>query len=470
MNNRQVEIQKCRALFPLFAKAVMPSLVLSGFHLKYYRILHRFAKGKIKKLIVTVPPQHGKSLGSTILLVAFLLGVDPNLRIAIASYSTTFAQKFNRSIQRIIDSPIYGEIFPETRLRKGTENYVRNTDEFEIVGHTGSLRAVGRGGPLTGNQVDIMILDDLYKDASEGNSPVVRESVWEWYTSVVKTRQHNDSRELIVFTRWHEDDLIGRLEDKENVTTLKSFDEIDPHYKGYYKLNFNAIQQAEPTELDPRSIGEPLWPERHSLDLLNEKRRLDGHAFNCLYQGDPVSKEGLLYGDNFKTYKELPVTNKKANYTDTADMGEDKLCSVCYQVGKGHEIYITDVVYTNKPMEVTESMTAKMLADNDTRIAYIESNNGGRGFARAVGKLVSGIRVVWFHQSQNKESRILTNSSTVLERIHMPKDWDRRWPEFYNDLTSYKRIYRANRWHDAPDVITGIIEKEPITRTKIMIG
>ena len=158
---RSLELSKARKLFVLFAKAVQPRLSMSDFHIKYYRVLHRFAVGQIKKLIVTVPPQHGKSEGSTRLLPAFLLGLNPDLKIAIASYSDTFAKRFNRDVQRIIDSPVYGELFPETRLNAKrivtvTAAPLRNSSDFEIVGHLGSLKAVGRGGGLTGNPVDVI--------------------------------------------------------------------------------------------------------------------------------------------------------------------------------------------------------------------------------------------------------------------------------------------------------------------------
>ena len=466
---RALELSKARKLFVLFAKAVQSRLSMSDFHIKYYRVLHRFAVGQIKKLIVTVPPQHGKSEGSTRLLPAFLLGLNPDLKIAIASYSDTFAKRFNRDVQRIIDSPVYGELFPETRLNAKrivtvTAAPLRNSSDFEIVGHLGSLKAVGRGGGLTGNPVDVIILDDLYSNAMEGNSPTVRDAVWEWYTSVVKTRLHNNSRELIVFTRWHEDDLIGRLEQKEKVVELRSLDDIEADFDGWYKLNFEAIKESEPTDIDKRPIGAPLWPERHSLKLLNEKRALDRHGFDCMYQGHPSSKEGLLYGDNFQTYTTLPETNKKGNYTDTADTGTDYLCSVCYEVGTDGYIYVVDVLYTRENMDVTEDATIQMLNRNKTRVAYVESNNGGRGFARVLSKATM-TRVEWFNQHQNKESRILTNSATVLKYVRLPADWKLRWPEFHGDLISFKRLFRANRNDDAPDVLTGIVEKEKINKS-----
>lgn len=477
MNLRSNEIQEASKRFILFAKAVFPSLVLTPFHLKYYRVLHLFATGKIKRLIITVPPQHGKSQGSSILLPAFMLGINPDLKIAIASYSATLATKFNKRIQRIIDTPLYGEIFPKTAIKsKGSSTeHARTSDYVEVIERMGELTSVGREGSLTGNQVDVFILDDLYKDAMEANSPVVRENCWDWYTSVVKTRQHNDSQELIVFTRWHEEDLIGKMEETSNVIELESFSQVDPNFDGYYKVNFEAIKESDPTELDPRNIGEPLWPERHSLKTLNEKRNLDRHTFDCLYQGHPSSKEGVLYGNSFQIYDSLPENPiKYANYTDTADTGSDKLCSVCYVVGKDGLIYITDVLYTSEPMEVTEKSTADMISRNNVRIALIESNNGGRGFARAVQKYIPSVKVEWFHQSGNKEARILSNSATVLQNIRMPFDWRLRWPEFFSDLTSYKRVFRANKHDDAPDVLTGIVEKEiaekhkPIDESEIL--
>lgn len=461
-----------RKSFERFASYVMPSLELSPFHRAYYRALELFARGTIRKLIVTVPPQHGKSLGSSQLLPAYLLGVDPELKIAIASYAFTLATKFNKRVQRIMSEGAYQNLFPDTCLKSNARqsvagSYLQTSEEFEVVGHGGSFQSVGRGGGLTGNKVDVAILDDLYKDAAEGNSPTVRESVWEWYTSAVKTRLHNDSREIIVFTRWHEEDLIGILEEKEGVRVLGSFSEVDPDYKGWYKLNFEAIKESDPTEIDPRKDGEPLWSERHSLETLEQRRALDPFRFDCMYQGRPSSKEGLLYGDNFKTY-DTPASpdeiTRKANYTDTADTGTDYLCSVCYDVLKSGQINITDVLYTQAPMEETEPAVAQMLLRNRTRTALIESNNGGRGFARNVQRKAPAVYVEWFHQSGNKESRILTNSATVLQNIRFPVGWHIRWPELYAHLTTYKRLFKANKHDDAPDTLTGIAEKEIINK------
>lgn len=465
ISKQQASAELARRSLRHFTRHTAPELKSAPFHERYYKILDAFARGRIRRLIVSMPPQHGKSTGSSCLLPAYMLGLNPSLHVAVASYNFTLASKFNRKVQRIIDSPAYRTAFPATRL-KGVpaqrSNYVRTNEEFDIVGQTGGLIAVGREGALTGNAVDIFIMDDLYKDALEANSPLIRDNTWDWYNSVVRTRLHNDSRELIVFTRWHEDDLIGRLEKHEPVmelTCLSQIGQVSPYT--WVKVNYEAIKTGKPYALDPRASGEALWPDKHSVRLLEEKRRLDPFTFETMYQGKPATREGLLYGDQFITYKKLPEnTVRIRNYTDTADTGDDFLCSVCYEVDMEGLIYVTDMVYSPEPMEVTESRVAEMFVRNKTRTALIESNNGGRGFARAVGQKAPEVRVEWFHQSRNKEARILSNSATVLKQIRMPEDWYRRWSEFYNDITTYRRLYRTNRRHDGPDVLTGIIETE----------
>lgn len=450
--------------FSEFARLLFPELSVGSFHSAYYRVLEAFANGEIRRLIVTVPPQHGKSLGSSTLLPAYMLGRDPDVKIAIASYSASLANRFNKRVQRIMDSATYRTLFPDAEIKRtgARSDYVRTADRVEVIGRAGELISVGREGSLTGNQVDVFVIDDLYKDAMEANSPVIRANCWEWYTSVVRTRMHNRSRELIVFTRWHEEDLIGALTAKEHVVELKSWEQLaqsDP--KQWLLLNFEAIKESPPTEIDPRSVGEPLWSERHEIKLLEEKKRLDPVRFECMYQGRPSAEEGLLYGDKFAVYRSLPTELvRHANYTDTADTGDDYLCSICYSVDAENRIYLTDMVYSRERMEVTERLVAEMLRDAADCDVLIESNNGGRGFARAIARLCPTTQVNWFSQSANKEARILSNSSAVLRNVMMPTDWKQRWPDFAHHLMTYKRVFRSNRWHDAPDVLTGIVERE----------
>ena len=251
--------------FERFALGVYPFLELQPFHRAYYRVLEAFAAGRVRRLIVTMPPQHGKSVGATTLLPAYVLGLDPDQRVAIASYSGALASKFNRRVQRIIESREYAAFFPATTIKQGSKppSYIRTADEVEIIGCRGGLLSVGREGSLTGNRVDCFILDDLYKDALEANSPLIRANCWEWYTSVVRTRMHNASRELIVFTRWHEEDLIGTLTAREPVAELKEWAQLDGlPADTWLHLNFEALKSSPPTGIDPRMPGEALWEQQ----------------------------------------------------------------------------------------------------------------------------------------------------------------------------------------------------------------
>lgn len=457
-------IRQSRSNLLRFTLSTMPTFSPASFHRQYYKILTDFAYGKIKKLMVFMPPQHGKSEGSTRRLPAFLLGLDPDLKIAIVSYNAPKARKFNREIQRIIDTPEYHEIFPNTNLNASNVttvagSWLRNADECEIVGRRGGFKTVGVGGALTGEPVDVLIMDDIYKDAKTAWSPIVRETVSDWYDTVAETRLHNNSRQLIVFTRWHEDDLAGKL-----LKDQGEYDEKD-NPTGWVVVIFRAIKEGKPTEYDPREEGEALWEERHSREKLLSVRKRNPQVFDSLYQQDPRPMEGLMYA-RFRTYSKIPLQEKwfRRNYTDTADTGADYLCSICY-VETQTGMYVTDILFTKKPMEYTEPATAEMLLRNKTEQALIESNNGGRGFSRAVEQIIRqdrstiARRMIFhsFHQGGNKDVRIFSHSAEVQNLIYFPEDWEIRWREFANAIKSFRKEGR-NAHDDAPDVLTGMCE------------
>jgi len=466
----ELERRAARTDFLKFARLVFPQLQLTDFHKTYYQILEKFAHKEIKNLIVTIPPQHGKSLGSSELLPAYLFGIDPDKKMALVSYNQTTAGKFNRMLQRRIDSNEYNNVFPETylegkRVQTSDSGYLRNTEEFEIVGKKGFFRSVGVGGALTSFTIDLLLMDDLYKDYQDATSPAISERVWDWYLTVGRTRLHNDSQQLIVFTRWDENDLVGRLEKQNKVIELDYNKPIKETIKNlnpdeFLKINFPALKTSEPTLLDKREIGTALWEEKHSKQKLEDLRAYDTDKFESLNQGNPVNQKGKMYGD-FKTYRTLPDLKIIKAYCDTADTGKDYLCSIVYGVPvQGNELYLLDVVYTQEPMETTEPMVANQYEMLKVREALIESNNGGRSFARTIDSMTSNdVNVDWFHQSQNKQARILSNSASVTNTIVMPEGWKTKFNEFYLAITRYKK--NANNKHDdAADCLTGVYESE----------
>ena len=456
-----------------FTRHTLPSFAPAPFHLAYYEVLTRFAMGEIRKLMITMPPQHGKSEGATRRLPAFVLGQDPDKRIAIVSYNAIKARKFNRELQRIMDDDRYYELFPQTLLAgqasyqeqgRRSRNYARNSDECEIVGYQGSFKTIGVGGSLTGEPVDMLIMDDLYKDASSAWSPVIRQNVADWYDTVASTRLHNDSQQLLVFTRWHMEDLAGRLLEQEGV-----YDPIE-NPQGWLLVSFPAIQNRPPSEQDPRAEGEPLWPERHSLEKLLEIKGRSPTVFESLYQQNPQPSQGLMY-EEFNCYTDLPSRSYSVAYIDAADSGADYLCALFYKEAEDGN-YITDVLYTKDPMEVTETTLTYMLQQHQVERCHIESNNGGNLFVSNLQQRSwdTGNRLTRFnpfHQNQNKTARIFAASASVQKLIKMPLDWKKRFPKFARDLTGYLRV-GTNAHDDAPDALTGSIEcRQPPKRVSV---
>lgn len=475
--------EAARRRFSNFVRYMRQDYDATPFHRVMMRLFDMFAHGHIRKMIVQVSPQHGKSELSSRMLPAFMLGLNPDLKICIGSYASTIARDFNRDVQRIIDTAEYSKVFPGTFLSGSnvvtmSNNYLRNSDVIEMVGHRGSLRVVGRGGSLTSKTVDVSILDDVYKDYAEGNSPVVRESAWKWYTSVVRTRLHNKSQELIVFTRWHEDDIIGRIQKSdEQIIDATSWHDVEHIPEGaWVRINFEGIKTGAPTEFDPRQPGEALWEARHSREKLMAQRALDPVQFQCLYQGNPSSAEGRLYHP-FKVWIDKADFGQYVRtgcYVDVADEGSDLLFACSYDIYKsGNTAYnektkrfepilyalITDIVATDESTEVTQVLVPHLINANGVQKAWIESNGGGSQFARVVSRKVKA-QCVAFYQSGNKESRVVTNAAWVNEQIVMPFGWESRYPVAYANVSEFLRNFGANKHDDGADCLTGIYEKE----------
>jgi len=463
------QIDKSKDSLLEFTKYTFDKFIVTPFHKMYYDVLQLFADDYIKRLIISMPPQHGKSEGSTRKLIPFLVGKNPNEKIALCCYNATVAEKFGRNIKGLMDSEEYQNVF-DTKLADKDSGKTNTQSEREVENGDGAIKFVGVGGSLTSYTVDTAILDDLYKDYQDATSPVISDRVWEWYLTVLSTRLHNKSKVLIVFTRWDNADVIGRLQDQGKVYEIQPNDDIKEIAKKldretFLKINLEAIKTTPPSKLDPREIGQVLFPEKHDKQKLLNIQSLDPSKFDALYQGDPSDKEGLLYS-TFKTWKpeELPPLKIIKAYTDTADEGKDYLAGGVYGVpmdSRDPRIFILDILYTQKGMEVTEKLTIEMHIKNKVRQSRIESNNGGKGFARVVKQAIGNFcDVTWFHQSKNKIARIFSNSASVNNLIIMPHGWESKYPVFYKHVTTFKKDVAKNKHDDSTDLLTGIYETE----------
>jgi hypothetical protein len=277
--------RRAKQEYRIFVQYVKDDYVMKWFHAHLCQKLDEFEQGKIKKMMVFMPPQHGKSELTTRRFPAYLVGKNPNRKVAVVSYNSTMTDNFNRAIQSTIDSPDYLQLFPDTKLNDSPFHIFREKDKqrnlgmLDIIGHTGSIRCIGRGGSLTGLPVDIGIIDDPIKDREEASSEDIRQKTYEWYTDVFCTRLHNDSQQLIIQTRWHEMDLAGRILDKET---------------DWEVIRFPAIRTADLVDYDPREVGEALWEERHSAARLRDVEKKSPATYNSLYQQDPKPNTEIL--------------------------------------------------------------------------------------------------------------------------------------------------------------------------------
>jgi predicted phage terminase large subunit-like protein len=271
------------------------------------------------------------------------------------------------------------------------------------------------------------IVDDPVKNAEEAYNIKVLDGIWDWYRGTFLSRSENigdGSIDIINHTRWSTQDLCGRILDNRDM--------------GYKWLILSI-----PAEHEGHLACEDILP-REKYDEL--KSVMDKNIFLANYHQTPLDVEGRLFG-TLKTYDETALAKpfeKIIAYCDTADEGSDYLACYIGGVREG-EGYILDIIYTQDKMQVTEPLTARKLYENKVNTAKIESNNGGKGFARNVERLLwenhhtRQIHIDWFHQTQNKMARILTGATFVQDHVYFPKDWDIRFPELYQHITTFTK-------------------------------
>lgn len=399
-------------------------------------------------LIMNMPPRHGKSRTAQ-MFVEWILGGHPHEKIMTGSYnttlSTTFAKNVRNDIQEIKadrDRIVYSDIFPDISIKRGDASM----DMWSLDGGYNSYLATSPGGTATGFGASLLIIDDIIKNAEEAYNENVKAKHWDWFTNTMLSRLEEGGKILIIMTRWASDDLAGRA--------------IEHFGEAAKVITMKALQPD----------GSMLCDEILSRRSYEEKvRAMGADIASANYQQEPIDLKGQLYS-SFKTYDRIPTDANGnplftaiRNYTDTADTGSDYLCSIVYGVYNG-EAYVLDLLYTKDAMEETEPATAAMLYWNGVNVADFESNNGGRGFARQVRRILqdtykSNKTVInTFAQTKNKAARILSNSTWVMEHIYFPTNWKDRWPEYYRAMTRYQREGK-NANDDAQDATTGIAEK-----------
>ena len=392
-------------------------------------------------LVLNMPPRHGKSL-TLGKFVEWVLGNDHTKKIMTGSYNETLSTVFAKNVRDTIQENkaditrvVYSDVF-DAKIKYGDAKM----NLWSLEDGYNNYLATSPTGTATGFGADIIIIDDVIKNAEEANNAMVLDKHWDWFVNTMLSRLESGGKIIINMTRWHSEDLAGRA--------LRELPKTGYRVK---HINFRAHDEKTDTMLC-----------EEVLSLMDYKRKvltMGSDIASANYQQKPIDIKGRLYGE-LKTYNNRSEYRKIWHYCDTADTGKDYLCSIVWGETNDGYMDVLDVIYTQKPMEYTETAVADQLVNNKVNSSRIERNNGGRSFARSVRDKIQGkvsCSIDDFYQSTNKESRIYSNSHWIEQYVRFPHDWRTRFPEYYQAMTTYQKTGK-NKHDDAPDATTGIAE------------
>lgn len=405
--------------------------------------LQRVAYKLTKFLMMSLPPRAGKSY-TVSLWCAWLIGrghEDPSMSIMRNSYGQSLAEKFSYDIRSIVQSPKYLNVFPGVKLK---QDHSRIEDWAVMGSKESTYFCAGVGGAITGKGCrTVAVLDDPVKNMEEALSATVLEKAWLWYTSTHQSRLESGCPEVHIATRWSMRDPIGMILDSADG-------------KKYEKIVVPAL-------INGRSFCEAV---RTTEEYLTTRAGLDEAIWEAEYMQNPIEAKGLLYpAHELRRFELRELTADRVasiiGFTDTADEGTDHLASLSVALS-GSKAYVIDVVFSQEPVEITEAAVAQQIIDHGHVRHTVESNSGGKMFARNLQRLIAGksrCHVTWKASTTNKETRILMASGQIKRDFLFRSDYAPGSPydRFMRQLTSYVKMGR-NQPDDAPDALTGVAD------------
>ncbi len=382
-----------------FIEYTKPDYKTAEFHRIVAEHLELVQQRKITRLMIFAPPQHGKSEEVSRRGPAFFLGKNPNEKILGSSYGGTLAREMNLDVQRIMEGEQYRELFPKVKLTGR-----KNSDLFDIPGFTGGYKAAGVGMGITGKSATIGIIDDPVKDKAEALSPIIREGVWGWYNTTFRTRISQDGVIILTLTRWHEDDLAGRL---------LELAKRDPKADQWTVLRFEALRETLPdvdtgnaaAHLDTRPLGQALAPFRYNeASLLATKASIPPADWESIYQGNPTEQKGAIikreYCVHFYRKHELPPRfDQKVTSWDLNFKKGDKTDFVTGQAWarRGSRFYLLGPDEYRERASFNESVAAVELftmTHKDADQHLVENKANGPALENVLEKKISRLLLV----------------------------------------------------------------------------
>ena len=350
----ELERRRARKSFIEFIKFIAPWYKFDPFHEHLARQLERVLTGEITKLMVFAPPQHGKSQLCSVFFPAFWLARRPNDPIILTSYAAALAFKFSRQARGIVDSSAFRRLFPDIKLAMDSKN-VQNWELHDP--YRGQFVAAGVGGPITGHGAMLGIIDDPIENWAQAQSFTMRENIWDWYEGTFRNRIWENGSIVIIMTRWHDDDLAGRLlklqPEEWKVLRYPALAKARKEYNlENALLGLKASSQGDPLGRKP---GEPLAPSRFSREaLLKIKADVSPIKWAAQYDGVPQNIQGTAIRREWFRYSDsYPVNIEFIRYWDlaaTSSRKSKRTAGVLMGCQRGSDVsknvyFVVDVVF-----------------------------------------------------------------------------------------------------------------------------
>lgn len=453
----QLAASLARESFVDFVRLVRPGYIFNFHNLALMNALQELAERKYKRLFVFMPPRHGKSEIVSRLFPAWCFCRNINEQVILASYSIDLASAMNRDCQGIIMSEGFRAMFPDVKLSEGKDGAIKTSKRFDIVGGKGYYLAAGVGGGITGAGATVGIIDDPVKNSEEADSQTYRDKAEQWYSTTFYTRLEPGAVEVICQTRWHQDDLSGRL--------LQQIGE------GTRVISMPALAESQE---ENRAIGDPLFPARYDRQaLLDIKKQIGTRAWNALYQQRPTDEEGgLIKRHWFQSYdvRTLDLSKHVVNfYADTAYTDKEKndpFAAIAY-VKIGADFYIVDCVslWIDFPAQVAFlPQFAQKNGYNPRRsVIRVEPKATGKSLVQVLKKDTSLNIKEGAAPKESKTSRVNSVSGAIeAGRVFLPSGFT--WAaEFIDECAAF-----PNSAHDdRVDCLTGMLLSEGVGKMKI---
>lgn len=406
-------------------------------------------------LIVNLPPRHGKSEFISKYFPLWFLNNNPDKRVVLVSYQKSIAAGWSRRIRDLIDNN-------KNLLNFELSKTHRKSNSFDIQNHEGGLFATGIGGALTGLGADLLIIDDPVKNDEQANSLTYRDKTWDWFNSTAITRLEPGGNAIIVMTRWHDDDLTGRI--------LSNYGEDE--LKSWSCIVLPAI--AKENDAINRKFGEPLWAERFPLAELEKfRKRMGEYWFASLYQQEPLptgftifKRCNFRYFDDRRTHLEyfdsenvMRAVDKSAiTIMATCDLAisaretADFTVIIIFGKSKDNNIFIIDVI--RQRFETTNHLPLLQSVYQRYRPALIGVENVQYQKSLIQQAIKSGLPVKSLRPDKDKISRALMIASQLENgMIYFQRNAD-YLPEFEKELLNFPK----SRHDDQVDAFSYIIQ------------